>query len=184
MVSHSKLKTFTLPSTPPHPVILRGAEGEVAESINQQRALALLKGGAVADAVWEQGKSTFSLPLIRLDGNLFPREMNFLRSNNSRFCNSGQALRAEWHEGEVRVKEESGSFYECCEELHSKIHFCLILNRWINQKLFHTASIQRQNTEHQSITNRRCINHWSLQRAPFKNIKHRIIPKSNTQSIN
>ena len=35
MVSHSKLKTFTLPSTRPHPVILRGVEGEVAESNKQ-----------------------------------------------------------------------------------------------------------------------------------------------------
>ena len=33
------------------------------------------------------------------------------------------------NEGEVRVKEESGSFNECCEELHSKIRFCPILNR-------------------------------------------------------
>ena len=39
MVGHSKLKTFTLPSTRPHPVILRGAEGEVAESILQQTTL-------------------------------------------------------------------------------------------------------------------------------------------------
>ena len=39
MVSHSKMKIFTLPSTPPHPFILRGAEGEVAESILQQTTL-------------------------------------------------------------------------------------------------------------------------------------------------
>ena len=97
--------------------------------------------------------------------------------------NSWKIQPAEGHGVELRVGEEYGSFNVCRRELQSKIRFCRILNRWINQKPFHTASIQRQNTEHQSITNRRCINHWSLQRAPFKNIKHRIIPKSNTQSI-
>ena len=102
---------------------------------------------------------------------------------NYRIRNSWKIQTAEGHGVELRVGEESCFFNECCEELHTKIRFCPILNRWINQKPFHTASIQRQNTEHQSITNRRCINHWSLQRAPFKNIKHRIIPKSNTQSI-
>ena len=39
MVGHSKFKTFTLPSNPPQSIILRGAEGEVAESILYQRTL-------------------------------------------------------------------------------------------------------------------------------------------------
>ena len=39
MVSHSKLKTFTFPSTRPNPFILRIAEGEAAESILQQTTL-------------------------------------------------------------------------------------------------------------------------------------------------
>ena len=38
-------KTYTLPSTPHHPVILREAEGEVAESIIQKLTLALLERG-------------------------------------------------------------------------------------------------------------------------------------------
>ena len=50
MVGFSEMKTFTLPSTPHHPVILRGAEGEVAESIIQKIILALREGGGtVAD---------------------------------------------------------------------------------------------------------------------------------------
>ena len=39
MPGFSNPKTFTLSSMPPNPVILRGAEGEVAESILTERTL-------------------------------------------------------------------------------------------------------------------------------------------------
>jgi len=48
-VGFSDPKTLTLPSTPHHPVILREAEGEVAESIIQKITLALRERGTVAD---------------------------------------------------------------------------------------------------------------------------------------
>ena len=45
-VGFASPKTLTLRSTPHHPVILRGAEGEVAESIIHKITLALLERGA------------------------------------------------------------------------------------------------------------------------------------------
>ena len=52
-------KTYTLPSTPYHTVILRGAEGEVAESIIHKITLALLERGGVADGGRGTVKNTF-----------------------------------------------------------------------------------------------------------------------------
>ena len=46
-------KTLTLRSTPHHPVILRGAEGEVAESIIQKITLALRGRGGPSQTVGE-----------------------------------------------------------------------------------------------------------------------------------
>ena len=49
MFGFSIPRTFTLRSILPTPVILREAEGEVAESIFQQITLALWIGGTVTD---------------------------------------------------------------------------------------------------------------------------------------
>ena len=72
-------KNFHSSPYSPQPVILRGAEGEVAESIIQQRTLALRERGTVADGGWGPGKSPFSSPLIRPDGHLLPSKKVFLR---------------------------------------------------------------------------------------------------------
>ena len=65
--------------------------------------------GTVADGGWGTGKSTFHYPSSALKGTFSPgRRLSFAKWDSG-FCNSGQALRAEWHEGAVRVKEESGS---------------------------------------------------------------------------
>ena len=45
----SNPKTFTLLSIPPTPVILRGAEGEVAESVIQKITSSFRERGTVAD---------------------------------------------------------------------------------------------------------------------------------------
>ena len=66
-------KTYTLPSTPYHTVILRGAEGEVAESIIQKITLASGRGGTVADDGRGPGETTFPHP-SSAHGHLFPRE--------------------------------------------------------------------------------------------------------------
>ena len=49
LVGFPSPKTLTLRSTPHHSVILRGTEGEVAESIIQKITLASGRGGTVAD---------------------------------------------------------------------------------------------------------------------------------------
>jgi len=73
------MKTFTLPSTPHHPVILRGAEGEVAESIIPKITLALRKRGDRRRRWVRAREEHFPPPLIRPEGHLLPREKVFLR---------------------------------------------------------------------------------------------------------
>ena len=58
-------KTYTLPSTPYHTVILRGAEGEVAESIIQKITLALRERGDRRRRWVRVGGKHFLTPLIR-----------------------------------------------------------------------------------------------------------------------
>jgi len=58
-VGFASPKTLTLRSTPHHPVILREAEGEVAESIIHKITLALLERGGVADGGRGTVKNTF-----------------------------------------------------------------------------------------------------------------------------
>ena len=58
-VGFASPKTLTLRSTPHHPVILREAEGEVAESIIHKITLALLERGGVADGGSGTVKNTF-----------------------------------------------------------------------------------------------------------------------------
>ena len=50
-----------------------------------------------------------NIPLIRPSGTFSLEGEGFVAFGNSGFCNSGQTLRAEWHEGVVRVEEESSS---------------------------------------------------------------------------
>ena len=77
-VGFSSPKTFTLHSMPPPPVILREAEGEVAESIIEKITLALRERGDRRRR-WERaGEEHFPPPLIRPGGHLLPREKVFL----------------------------------------------------------------------------------------------------------
>jgi len=61
-VGFASPKTLTLRSTPHHPVILRGAEGEVAESIIQKITLASGRGGTVADDGRGRGRALSPTP--------------------------------------------------------------------------------------------------------------------------
>jgi len=70
-------KTYSLPNNPNHPVILCGAEGEVAESIIQKITLASGRGGTVADDGRGPGESTFPHP-SSAHGHLLPREKVFV----------------------------------------------------------------------------------------------------------
>ena len=73
MVGFSIPRTFTLRSILPTPVILREAEGEVAESIFQQITLTLRERGDRSIRWLSAGKSTFAKTLNRSDGNRTPR---------------------------------------------------------------------------------------------------------------
>ena len=94
-VGFASPKTLTLRNTPHHPVILREAEGEVAESIIHKITLALLERGGRRRRRERDGEEHFPLTLIRLDVHLLPREKGYLRFLKCGFCNSVQALRAE-----------------------------------------------------------------------------------------
>ena len=97
--SNPKLSIFT--SCLPPPVILREAEGEVAESTDMNELKPSRRGGTVNKDKWWPGKNTFTDPSPALPGFLFPKEKIFLWFLKCGFCNSGQALRAEWPVSEV-----------------------------------------------------------------------------------
>ena len=71
MPGFSRTKTFTLSSMSPIPVILRGAEGEVAESI--------LLESMLSKGVWDD----------RLQSPFSSEGEGFVAFGNSGFCNSG-----------------------------------------------------------------------------------------------
>ena len=71
MLSFSSPNTFTLCTMPPSPVILRGAEGEVAESI--------LTESTLSKGVWDD----------RLQSPFSSEGEGFVAFGNSGFCNSG-----------------------------------------------------------------------------------------------
>ena len=96
--------------------------------------------------------ASFSLPLIRpsgtfsLEGEGFPWLFW-----NSGFCNSGQTLRAEWHEGGVRVEEETSS-----------LKYAAIngMNRTASVQHSTNESIKNQCWWHQSTTNGRSLSSY------------------------
>ena len=71
MLGFSSMKTFTFRNKPLKPVILRGAEGEVAESI--------LLESMLSQGVWDD----------RLQSPFSSEEEGFVAFGNSGFCNSG-----------------------------------------------------------------------------------------------
>ena len=71
MLGFSSMKTFTFRNKPLKPVILRGAEGEVAESI--------LLESMLSQGVWDD----------RLQSPFSSEGEGFVAFGNSGFCNSG-----------------------------------------------------------------------------------------------
>ena len=59
-----------------HPVLPRGVEGEVAESINQKLYSSSLRGGPPRRWV-RAGEEHFLTPIIRSGGHLLPQEEGF-----------------------------------------------------------------------------------------------------------
>ena len=101
--------------------------------------LALRERGTVAYVGWGPWKSTFPKTLNRPDGNRTPGR-SFFSFLKCRFCNSRQALRAEWHESEVEIKRKTQFIKVWSYKRQDKNRSCLILNTWINQKKMYPAS--------------------------------------------
>ena len=95
-------KTFTFQSTPP----CHSARSRMAKSQNpssQEQPSLSVRGGTIVDGGRGIGKSPFSSSLIRPNRDTYSQGRSFsLAFWSSGFCNSGQALRAEWHEAAVR----------------------------------------------------------------------------------
>ena len=128
---------------PPHSVILREAEGEVAESTSIKLPSPSKRVVTVADVGSGPGKSIFthsSSALTNTSPQGWRLSFTFWKS---RFCNSGQALRAEWHDSEVEIRRKKIQFLKVLSyKRHDSNCFCLILNRWINQKTMYPESIK------------------------------------------
>ena len=94
------------------------------------------------------GKIIFHHLLSTLKGSFSTeRSLSFAYWNNG-FCNSGQALRAEWQEGGVWVEDESSSIK--CAATNFKNELTLFFLKDINQlKPTYIASIQNWCTQHQ-----------------------------------
>ena len=81
---------------------------------------------------------------------------------NSGFCNSGQALRAEWHEGEARDWDKKPVHQSLqLQTAQNELHL-FFMKTWINQKSIYLASIQSRYIEHQPNTNAHSINPKSM----------------------
>ena len=79
---------------PPTPVILREAEGEVAESTFLNELSLPGEEGPSKKVVEGRGRTLSQTPHLHF-GNLLPAVKIFLQFFKCGFCNSGQALRAE-----------------------------------------------------------------------------------------
>ena len=75
---------------------------------HQKKTSSSERGWTFADGGWGL-KSTFLYPSSALAGTFSPGRRLFFAKRDNGSCNSGQALRAEWHVGEVIVEEESSS---------------------------------------------------------------------------
>ena len=128
------------------------------------------------------GKIIFHHLLSTLKGSFSTeRSLSFAYWNNG-FCNSGQALRAEWQEGGVWVEDESSSIK--CAATNFKNELTLFFLKDINQlKPTYIASIQIQST-HQSITNRKSFIPKPILRASFQKQLALDQSKTDAHSIN
>ena len=70
----------------------------------------------VADVGWGLGKSTFSNSSSAQE-RTYPQEEVFFRLKKCGFCNSGQALRAEWHDCEVENGRTAQLIKRCIDIL-------------------------------------------------------------------
>ena len=95
-----------------HPVILRGAEGEVAESIIQKITLALRERGDRRRRWVRARQKHFLTPLILPGVHLLPREKVFLRFWKQWILQlrASPSCRMTWGWGE-RLEEESTSYW-------------------------------------------------------------------------
>ena len=103
-------KTYTLTGMPPTLSFCAKPKAKSQNPSSQKIILALRERGDRRRRRWVRArKNHFLPPLIRLAG-IFSRGRKFSFAYwNSGFCNSGQALRAEWHEGETRDWEKTSS---------------------------------------------------------------------------
>ena len=122
LVRYSDLKTYHLHRMPLSHVILREAEGEVAESTDMNEPTPSRRGGTVDNCGWGPGRNTFTGPSSALPDTLCPWVKVFLWFLKCGFCNSGQALRAEWHESEMAEWYESEKTEWMRKSVHSSLY--------------------------------------------------------------
>ena len=118
---------------------------------SQKIILALRERVTIANSGWGQTKTLSPTP-HPFGGYLFKKREGFLRLLNSGFCNCGQALRAEWHEGGVRDWKKTSSLK--CASPNGKNWLPLFTIKDMNQSKINLPSvnpkpIHRASTQYQ-----------------------------------
>ena len=97
----SSPKTFILRNMPYTLTFCTEPKAKLQNPSSKRSPLPSRSGGAVLDDEWGPGKNSFPHPSSSILSTLFLGRRFHLHSWGSGFCNSGQALRKEWHGSEV-----------------------------------------------------------------------------------
>ena len=97
----SSPKTFTLRNMPYTLSFCAEPKAKLQNPSSKRSPLPSRSGGAVLDDEWGPGKNSFPHPSSSILSTLFLGRRFHLHTWGSGFCNSGQALRKEWHGTEL-----------------------------------------------------------------------------------
>ena len=126
-----ELSLFAVYPPPCHSARSRGRSRRIHHPSNYPRPPG--EGGLLQTVGECRGRALSPKLLIALTGTELQGE-GFFRFLKCGFCNSGQALRAEWHESEVAELKRNHLIKRYIDKRHNWNRFCWIINKWINQK--------------------------------------------------
>ena len=138
-----ELSLFAVYPPPCHSARSRGRSRRIHHPSNYPRPPG--EGGLLQTVGECRGRALSPKLLIALTGTELQGE-GFFRFLKCGFCNSGQALRAEWHESEVEIRRKTQFIKVWSYKRQDKNRFCWIINTWINQKTMYPSAIKNPYT--------------------------------------